>query len=453
MILNNQNKNEFNFVNIIGAGLAGSEAALYLANNGVKVKLFEMKKIKKTPAQTSENFAELVCSNSLKSTDALTASGLLKKEIEILGSTLLPVAHSARVPAGTALAVDREVFSKKITTLLKNHKNIEIVDEIVSEVNTNQPTIIATGPLTDDELFNNLKKLIGEQNCYFYDAIAPIIYTDSLEKQKTFVANRYNKNTTESSSGQNQGDYINCPMTKDEYETFYNQLVSAKRAPLKDFEKFFEGCMPVEVLASRGVDALRFGPMKPVGLFNPDGTKPYAVVQLRKENKTASLVNMVGFQTNLTFSEQKRVFSLIPALKNAKFLRYGQMHRNSYINAPASLNAFSQLKQHPLVFVAGQLSGVEGYMESIASGLFCAINMLQLLKNNNLILLSEKTVLGAMMKYISSAPQKNFVPVNSNFGIVYYDGEKQKNRRLKRESMKKQSLNEIKKVKEKLNEV
>jgi methylenetetrahydrofolate--tRNA-(uracil-5-)-methyltransferase len=454
VILNNQNNLKFDFVNVIGAGLAGSEAALYLANNGVRVKLYEMKKIKKTPAQTNENFAELVCSNSLKSTDDLTASGLLKKEIELLGSSLLKVAYDSSVPAGSALAVDREVFSKKITKLLQQHENIEIIDEIVTNIDTKTPTIIATGPLTEDSLFDYIKNLLGEQNCYFYDAIAPIIYTESLEKDKTFVANRYNKsfeNSNDENSSDEKGDYINCTLDKAEYELFCEQLIKAERAPLKDFEKVFESCMPIEIMARRGLDALRYGPMKPVGLYDENGKKPYAVLQLRKESKAGTLVNMVGFQTNLTYGEQKRVFSLIPALKNAKFLRFGQMHRNSYINAPASLNEFSQLKNHPIVFIAGQLSGVEGYMESIASGLFCAINMLQLLKEKQLVALSEKTVLGAMMKYISSSPQEKFVPVNSNFGIVYYDGQVIKDKKLKRENMKNQSIFEIEKVKEKLN--
>ncbi len=449
MTLSKQSNFKFNHVNIIGAGLAGSEASLYLANNGVKVKLYEMKKIKKTPAQTTENFGELVCSNSLKSLDDLTASGLLKKEIELLGSSLLPIALNASVPAGSALAVDRENFSLEITKKIKEHKNIEVIDEIVTEIDPSLPTIVATGPLTENILFGNLQKLIGKQNCYFYDALAPIVYAESLIKEKTFKANRYNKTST--TSVDDEGDYINCPMNKEEYELFYNELISAQRAPLKDFEKVFESCMPVEVMAKRGFDALRFGPMKPVGLFDKDGNKPYAVLQLRKENKEGTLLNLVGFQTNLTYPEQKRVFSLIPALKEAKFLRYGQMHRNSYINAPVVLNEYSQLKEYPLVFFAGQLSGVEGYMESISSGLFTAINMLQLLKGQPLVKLSPQTVLGAMMTYISSCPEKSFAPVNSNFGIVYYDGVKIKDKKEKREKMKQYSLEEIKKVKEILN--
>lgn len=449
MNLNKKNNFKFDYVNIIGAGLAGSEASLYLANNGVKVKLYEMKKIKKTPAQASENFGELVCTNSLKSLDDLTASGLLKKEIEILGCSLLPIAMATSVPAGSALAVDRELFSAEITKRLKEHENIEIFDEVVEEIDPNFPTIVATGPLTEDTLFANLQKLIGEQNCYFYDALAPIIYTNSLDNEKTFKANRYNK--TSITSQDEEGDYINCPMSKEEYELFHTELVNATRAPLKDFEKVFEGCMPVEVMAKRGFNSLRYGPMKPVGLFDKDGKKPFAVLQLRKENKEGTLLNLVGFQTNLTYPEQKRVFSLIPALKNANFLRYGQMHRNSYINAPAVLNEFSQLKQYPNVFFAGQLSGVEGYMESISSGLFTAVNMLQMLKGKPFVSLSSKTVLGAMMTYISSCPEKSFAPVNSNFGIVYFEGDIIKDKQERREKMRENSLNEVKKVKEILN--
>lgn len=434
-------------VKIIGAGLAGSEAALFLANKGIKVDLYEMKRIKKTPAQKLENFGELVCSNSLKSTDDLTASGLLKKELELFGSSLLEIAKQTSVPAGSALAVDREKFASEITKKLENNKNITIHNEIVEEINFDEPTIIATGPLTDEKLFNSLQKFIGNQNCYFYDAIAPIVAAESLDYDRIFTQNRYDKGEEN-----REGDYLNCSMNKEEYTLFYNELINATRAPLKDFEKVFESCIPVEVMAKRGQDALRFGPMKPVGLYDEKRKeKPYAVLQLRKENTQGTLYNLVGFQTNLTYPEQKRVFGLIPALKNAEFVRYGQMHRNSYINAPEVLNEFSALQKANNIFVAGQLSGVEGYMESIASGLYCAIQMLQLIKGKPQVALSEKTVLGAMMKYISSTPITSFSPVNSNFGIVYYDGDYIKDKKLKREKIKRDALEEIIKFKEKLN--
>ena len=325
-------------VKIIGAGLAGCECALFLANNDIKVELYEMKPTHKTPAHKSDNFGELVCSNSLKSEDPNTASGLLKKELELLGCNLLKIARDCSVGAGSALAVDRELFEQKITELIKNNKNITVFNERVDQISKEDLTVISTGPLTDETLYQNLSELIGEQNCYFYDAIAPIIETDSIDMSIAFWGNRYGK-------GGEQGDYLNLPLNKEEYLQFYNQLVNANRVQLKDFEKVFEGCMAVETLAKRGVDALRFGPMKPVGFnLNP---KPYAVVQLRKENQLGESVNIVGFQTNLTFPEQKRVFTLLPGLKNAKFLRYGQMHRNSYINAPMCLTAFSNLKDFP----------------------------------------------------------------------------------------------------------
>lgn len=405
--------NNKKIVNIIGAGLAGCEAALYLANNGITVHLFEMKQIKKTPAQKMNTYAELVCSNSLKSMEELSASGMLKKELEKLGSTLLKVAYKTKVPSGNALSVDRELFSQEITKLINENKNIVVKNEIVEQFDVNLPTIIATGPLCDEKLFEYIQSLIGKDNCYFYDAIAPIVDSNSIDYSRAFWANRYDKGETQ--------DYLNAWLTKSEYEVFYKELISAETVELKTFEKLkvFEGCMPIEVLAKRGDSSLRFGPMKPVGLCNKvQGEKPHAIVQLRKENQQGTMLNMVGFQTNLKFGEQKRVFSLIPALKNAEFIRYGTMHRNSYINAPLCLNNFSQFKNYPNVFIAGQISGVEGYMESIASGLFVAINMLRYLTGKKLKSLPSTTCLGAMINYITTASSENFQPMNANYGII-----------------------------------
>lgn len=445
MITNKQFR--FDYVNIIGGGLAGCEAALFLANNGIKVNLFEMKPNYKSPAHKSDMLAELVCSNSLKSMDELTASGLLKKELAELDCHLLKIALECKVPAGSALAVDREMFSKRITDIIKNHRNINLNNQKITTLNLSEPTIIATGPLTDDEFFENLKSVVGSQNCYFYDAIAPIVYTSSIDMTKAFWGNRYGK-------GSEEGDYLNCPLNKEEYTVFYNELINAQTAPLKDFEKqkVFEGCMPIEVMAKRGFEALRFGPMKPVGLFDTNKEeRPYAVVQLRKEDEAGTLVNLVGFQTNLTYGEQKRVFSLIPALKNAEFVRYGQMHRNSYINAPVCLNEFSQLKKYPNIFIAGQLSGVEGYMESIASGLYSAINMFRYLKFKKCISLPSTTVLGAMINYISKTITNSFQPMNANFGIVECSFDI-KDKKEKRQKMVETSIAEIKKFKEKIYE-
>ena len=432
-------------VNIIGAGLAGCEAAYFLAEHGICVRLFEMKSIKKTPAQKMQGFAELVCSNSLKSMQDLSASGMLKKELESLGCLLLDCAYKTQVPSGNSLSVDREKFSQLVTQKIKQHKNIQIVEQVVEEIDINQPTIIATGPLCDDKLFAFVSNLIGNDNSYFYDAIAPIVTLESIDMSRAFWANRYDQGDTK--------DYLNCWLSKDEFEVFYNELVNAKQVELKSFEKLkvFEGCMPVEVLAKRGKRSLLFGPMKPVGLSKKvEGEKPCAIVQLRKENDEASILNLVGFQTNLLFGEQKRVFSLIPALKNAEFIRYGTMHRNSYINAPNCLNNYSQLKKYSNIFVAGQISGVEGYMESIASGLYCAINMLQYLKNQSMQSLPSTTCLGAMINYIAETNPKDFQPMNANYGIIRCEkdfSDKQE----KRQYMLENSLREINKFKERIN--
>ena len=427
-------------VNIIGAGLAGCESAIFLANFGVQVNLFEMKRIKKTPAQKSNNFAELVCSNSLKSTEPLSASGLLKLELQKLDCFLLKCANACSVPSGNSLSVDREKFSQMVTSAVQNNPNIHIIDKVVDCIDTSIPTIIATGPLCDDKLFSFLKTLIGEDNCYFYDAIAPIVSLESIDMTRAFWANRYDKGET--------SDYLNCYMFKDEYEVFVKELQNAKTATLHEFEKLkvFEGCMPIEVLAKRGERSLRFGPMKPVGLCKHTDQKPYAIVQLRKENISGSFLNMVGFQTNLLFGEQKRVFSLIPALKNAEFLRYGTMHRNSYINAPNCLNNCSQLKSYPNIFVAGQISGVEGYVESIASGLYCGINMLLYLCGKKPKSLPNTTVIGALMEYITTANPKDFQPMNANYGIISH--QKLSDKQQKKEVILQKSICEINKFKE-----
>lgn len=397
-------------VKVIGAGLAGAEAAYYLARRGVKVELYDIKPHAFSPAHKSENFAELVCSNSLKSADVFgNAAGLLKEEMRLLGSITMEAAEYAKVPAGGALAVNREEFSAYITDKLKNHPNIEFISEEITEIPTDGFTVIATGPLTTERLSAALKKVAGALS--FYDASAPIIAADSIDMGQAFKGDRY---------GKGDGDHINCPMTKDEYEAFYEALISAERADLHDFEKneIFEGCMPVEVMAARGKDTLRFGPLKPVGLDDPKtGRWAYATLQLRKENKAGTMYNMVGFQTNLKFGEQRRVFSMIPALKNAEFLRYGVMHRNTFINSPTALNPDYSFKEYPNVFIAGQLSGVEGYVESAGSGLLAAIYLERKLKGEKEILISDNTVLGALARYIAT-PNKDFEPMNANFGIL-----------------------------------
>ena len=401
-----------NRVNIIGAGLAGCEACYQLLTRGYEVHLYEMKTIKKNPVQKLDTFCELVCSNSLKSNEITNACGLLKEELRMLDSIVISCADQCKVPSGSALSVDRNILSTLVTEKLKEFPNLTIHNEEVCDIDTTIPTIIATGPLTSDKLCQSLKNLFGQEYLYFFDAVAPIIDADSLDSQHYFFADRYNKGTS---------DYINCPLDKEQYIAFYNELINAQTVTLKDFEKdkVFEGCMPVEVLAKRGVDALRYGPMKPKGIWHPVTKQSYyAVLQLRKESNTNNLYNMVGFQTNLTFGEQKRVFSMIPALKNAEFVRYGVMHKNNYINAPTLINKFYQLKNHPNIFIAGQLSGVEGYVESISSGLVCGINMAKFLEGNELVDFGRYTMIGALPNYISTAEPTTFQPMSSNWGIV-----------------------------------
>ena len=397
-------------VKVIGAGLAGSEAAYYLANRGVKVTLYDIKPNKFTAAHKSAGFAELVCSNSLKSNDVYgNAAGLLKEEMRLLGSVTMEAAEHAKVPAGGALAVNREEFSAYITEKLTRHPNIEIISEEIENIPESGFTLIATGPLTTPKLAQAIGKISNA--LYFYDASAPIVSADSIDMEYAFKGDRY---------GRGAGDHINCPMNKDEYLAFYDALIGAERATLHDFEKseIFEGCMPVEVMAARGKDTLRFGPLKPVGLDDPKtGRWAYATLQLRKEDKAGTMYNMVGFQTNLKFGEQKRVFSMIPALKNAEFLRYGVMHRNTFINAPETLSPDYSLKTRPNVFITGQLSGVEGYVESAGSGLIAAIYLERRLSDKSEVLISENTVLGALARYITTE-NANFQPMNANFGIL-----------------------------------
>lgn len=410
-------------INIIGGGLAGSEVALYLANRGYKVNLFDIKGEKMSPAHHSTNYAEIVCSNSLKSEDVTTASGVLKKELLALGSTLLKVAYECRVPAGHALAIDRDKFSFKVTELIKNNKNITLYTQDVDYFEKDAITILATGPLTTENMCLALKNKIGSDFLYFYDAAAPIISAESIDMSKVFFAARYDKG---------DADYLNCAMNKEEYISFYNELIGAKTAELHEFEKknLFESCMPIEIMARRGMDSIRFGPLKPVGIKNPHkNEKPYAVVQLRKENNSATMYNMVGFQTNLTFPEQKRVFRMIPGLENAEFLRYGVMHTNNFVNFPKCLDMYSRLKVDNNIFIAGQLSGVEGYVESIASGLYCAINVVNMLENKPLVNFTADTILGALYNYLMYADIEHFQPINANFGILNPIDERDKKKR------------------------
>ena len=425
-------------INIIGAGLAGSECALYLANKRYKVHLFDIKTKAKTPAHHSDDFAEIVCSNSFKSDDENTASGVFKRELTQLGCNLLKVAYKHSVPAGQALAVDRDTFSAEITKLIKEHKNIEIYTENVNKIEEDAITIIATGPLTTPEMCETLMQMLGENFFYFYDAAAPIVSAESVDMNKAFFASRYNKG---------DADYLNCAMNREEYAKFYNELINAESVQLHDFEKknIFESCMPIEIMAKRGVDAIRFGPLKPVGIFNPNkDEKPYAVVQLRKENNEATMYNLVGFQTNLTFPEQKRVFRLIPGLENAEFLRFGVMHTNNFVNFPKCLDKYSSLKTNPNVFIAGQLSGVEGYVESIASGLYCAINVTRMLENKSLISFSADTIIGGLYNYLENADIDHFQPINANFGILNPINERDK--KLRNVKYRLRSLEEIAKI-------
>lgn len=417
-------------VRVIGAGLAGSEAAYQLAKRGYNVELIEMRPVKMTPAHVSENFAELVCSNSFRSDAITNAVGLLKEEMRILDSIIMQEGDKNRLPAGSALAVDREAFSQAVTAKLQAMPNIHIVYEEAVSLDDEIPTIVATGPLTSDAFSNYLRDFLGQTELYFYDAIAPIVSVDGINFDIAYRKSRYDK-------GDGQ-DYINCPMTKEEFTNFYQAIVAAEEAPMREFEdvKVFEGCMPVEEMARRGVKTMLFGPLKPVGLEKPDGTRPYAVVQLRQDNAAGSLYNLVGFQTRLKWGDQKKIIQMIPGLENVEIVRYGVMHRNTFLKSPLVINKHFQSKQRPSLFFAGQISGVEGYVESAASGLYAALNMIQYLEGKALLDLSAETVLGSMANYIASANPSHFQPMNANFGLVM-------NRDKDRELMARRSLNHI----------
>lgn len=403
-------------ISVIGAGLAGCEAAKAIARKGIKVDLYEMKPLKKSPAHKSDLFAELVCSNSLKCSRIDSAAGLLKEEAKRLDSVCMKAAKESSVAAGGALAVDRDIFSKFITESILKDENITVKHEIVEKIPEDEITVIATGPLTDGTLAENIETLCQENSLSFFDAAAPIVTASSIDMSKAFFASRYDRDES------GQGDYINCPMNKEEYERFYTELINAESAPLKNFDKPFkvyEGCMPVEVLAKRGQDSIRFGPLKPVGLKDPiTGHRPWAVVQLRKENAKGSLYNLVGFQTNLKFPEQKKVFSLIPGLENAEFMRYGVMHRNTFLNSTKLLNKNLSLKSKPNIFFAGQLTGVEGYMESAACGIIAGMNAANFALGEKPIILPEFTMIGALLNYITDETVSDFQPMGANFGIL-----------------------------------
>lgn len=416
------------YINVIGGGLAGCEAAYQISKRGIKVKLYEMKPVKFSPAHSNENLAEIVCSNSFKSNLLTNACGLLKEELRKLDSLLIKIADETSVPAGQALAVDREEFSRRVTEFIENDSNIEIIKKEMTEIPTDGITIIATGPLTSNDLFDKISKIIGNNELHFYDAAAPIVQKDSIDMNIAFYGDRYSQEKKKDETldewkirtENEEKNYINLPMNKEEYEKFWNELVSADVVELHSFEKreIFEGCMPVEVMAKRGIDTLRFGPLKPVGFDDPrTGRRPYAIVQLRQDNFAASLYNIVGFQTNLKYGEQKRVFSMIPGLTNADFVKYGVMHRNTFINSTKVLNNNYQLKNNENIFFAGQITGVEGYVESIASGLMAGINAVKFANNDEEFVLPKETMIGALTEYISTDNEK-FQPMNANFGIL-----------------------------------
>lgn len=402
---------------VAGAGLAGCEAAYQLSKRGIQVRLYEMKPLKKSPAHHSDGFAELVCSNSLRSDSLQNAVGLLKEEMRTIGSLIMEAADHNRVPAGSALAVDRNGFSEEITERINNDPNIEVVHEELAEI-PEGPVIIATGPLSSDAMVKAVGSLIDEKYCYFHDAAAPIVTAESIDFTKAYRKSRYDKGTA---------DYINCPMTVDEFNAFYEAVITAERAELHDFEKevYFEGCMPFEVMAERGRNTLLFGPMKPVGLEH-EGKRPYAVVQLRQDNAEGTLYNIVGFQTHLKWGEQKRVLQMVPGLEHAEFVRYGVMHRNTYINSPVCLRETYQFKDRDDLFFAGQMTGVEGYVESAASGMAAGINLARVLAGKEPVIFGTGTMIGSMAHYITSADPDHFQPMNANFGIMHLEGKVKK---------------------------
>ncbi len=423
---------------IIGAGLAGCEAAWQAANRGVQVTLYEMKPKKHSPAHKSNDFAELVCSNSLRADGLANAVGLLKEEMRKLDSLIMACADATKVPAGGALAVDRDGFSAMVTEKIKNHPNITVVEEEICAIDTEVPTIVAAGPLASDAIAEEIKKLTDLEGLHFYDAAAPIVSFESIDMTKAFRAARY---------GKGGDDYINCPMNKEEYLAFYHALITAEGAVVHEgveSPKVFEGCMPIEIMAKRGEDTMRFGPLKPVGLTNPhDDTRPYAVVQLRQDNASGSMYNIVGFQTHLKFPEQKRVFSMIPGLEHAEFLRYGVMHRNTYLKSPGLLNANYQMKEYPNIFFAGQITGVEGYVESAASGLIAGMSAAAQLMGEEMPQFSSKTAIGALGAYISHEGITNFQPMNVNFGIMESYPERIRDKKERAMKIAERSLEEI----------
>ncbi len=419
---------------VIGAGLAGSEAAWQLAKRGVNVDLYEMRPKKMTPAHKTQNFAELVCSNSLRANNITNAVGLLKEEMRRLDSLIIKCADATQVPAGGALAVDRDKFSEMITETIKNHPNINVIEEELTQIPKGDiPVVVATGPLTSDALSQDIRTYTKQEGLYFYDAAAPIIEKDSIDMNKVYLKSRYDKG---------EAAYLNCPMTKDEFFNFYNALISADAAPLKEFEKeiYFEGCMPFEEMAKRGEKTLLFGPMKPVGLEDPKTDKrPYAVVQLRQDNSEGTLYNIVGFQTHLKWGEQKRIINMIPGLENANIVRYGVMHRNTYLNSPQLLEKTYKLKEEKNIYFAGQMTGVEGYVESAASGIVAALNALYNQEDKQIIFPTE-TMIGAMANYIVDNTSKNFQPMNANFGIIKPLPERIKDKKEKYERYANRSL-------------
>lgn len=432
-------------VKIIGAGLAGSDAAYFLAERGVKVELWEQKPEKRSPAHHSSDFCELVCSNSLKSDDAFgNACGLLKEEMRTLGSLVIAAADRTKVPAGGALAVDRDQFSRIVTETLKNHPNIEIVEKEAKDFPATEYTIVATGPLTSDDLAEKMAERFGG-NLYFYDAAAPIVTAESIDFSKAFIGDRY---------GKGSGDYVNCPLNREEYEAFVEALVGAEKAVQKDFDKrdVFDGCMPVEIMAQRGTDTLRFGMLKPVGLYDAEGKRPYAVLQLRKENAEGTAYNLVGCQTNLKFPEQKRVFSMIPALAHAEFARYGVMHRNTFLNAPAVLNADYSAKEDPNLYFAGQMTGVEGYVESAASGLCAAINLFLKIKGELPAAWDAETVCGALSLHVST-PRENFQPMNANYAILAPLSQNTRDKALKKRLYAERALEKIQELRARIDKI
>ena len=435
-------------IQIYGAGLAGSEAAWQAVRQGVRVRLYEMKPEKKTPAHHTDGFAELVCSNSLRSAELTNGVGLLKEELRRMGSLIMEAADASRVAAGGALAVDRTKFSDYVTEKLRSHPLVEVISAEMTEIPEEEITVVATGPLTSDALAGTISRMTGGKSLYFYDAAAPIVDAESVDMTKAFFASRY---------GKGGADYINCPMTEAEYKAFYEALLSAEEAPLHDFEagdrlKVFEGCMPVEVMARRGEDTLRYGPMKPVGIRHPEtGEEYYAVVQLRRENDAGTMYNLVGFQTHLTWPEQRRVFSMIPGLERAEFLRYGVMHRNTFLCSPELLEADYSFRPNRRIYFAGQMTGVEGYIESAASGFVAGINAARQARGLEPFLFPEITMTGAMAHYVSHGDKTLFQPMNANFGVMPPLGFKVKGgKRVRNEAMSRRALEEIGRIRETL---